>query len=89
MEFLKPARAQFQPVVEETMDDARFEDLPAWRKAMDLAVLVHRVSGEPEFVQETVLREEAVKTAITIPSRVAEGLRSITSWPLAGLRAAR
>jgi four helix bundle protein len=57
------------------MDDARFEDLPPWRKAMDLAVLVHRVSGEPEFVQETILREEAVKTAITIPSRVAEGLR--------------
>jgi four helix bundle protein len=52
---------------------ARFEDLIAWRKAMELAVDVYRLTRDQPFVRDFALCAQIHRAAISVPSNIAEG----------------
>jgi four helix bundle protein len=51
----------------------RFEDLVAWKRAMDLAVHVHAISREGEFARDFALRNQITRAGISVPANIAEG----------------
>jgi four helix bundle protein len=51
----------------------RFEDLVAWKRAMDLAVRIHALSHQGEFARDFALREQITRAGISVPANIAEG----------------
>ena len=54
-------------------DIKSFRDLLVWQKAMDLSVFVYRTAREMPRHEQLVLGHQLRKTAISVPSNVAEG----------------
>jgi four helix bundle protein len=51
---------------------ARFEDIPAWQKAMELAIEIRRLL--PLFErEEEPLAQELARSSVAVPSRIARG----------------
>ncbi|HVE69872.1 MAG TPA: four helix bundle protein [Thermoanaerobaculia bacterium] len=51
----------------------RFEDLIAWEKAMDFAVLVYELTRQRPFSRDFALADQSHRAAISVPSNIAEG----------------
>ena len=50
-----------------------FKDLKVWQKAKDLAVRVYKLTDEGKFFKDFELKGQVRKSAVSIPSNVAEG----------------
>lgn len=50
-----------------------FKDLLVWQKSKDLAVLIYKITNQGEFKKDYGLRDQIRKSAVSVPSNVAEG----------------
>jgi len=68
----------------------RFEDLPVWQAAIDLAVRVFEITRERFFAQPGDLRSQLRRAALSVSNNIAEGFeRGSTAELLAFLYIAR
>ena len=51
----------------------QFEDLPVWRKAIDLAYRVHTLSNAGMFQKYKGLRDQIERAALSVSNNIAEG----------------
>jgi four helix bundle protein len=51
----------------------RFEDLPVWKAAMDLAVRVFALTEDPAFSGPGDVRDQIRRAALSISNNIAEG----------------
>jgi four helix bundle protein len=50
-----------------------FQELKVWQRAKDLAVSIHRVIESASFARDYCLKDQMWRSAISIPSNIAEG----------------
>ncbi len=50
-----------------------FEDLECWKDGVSLAVQIYRISNQGELAKDFGLRDQIRKSAVSIPSNIAEG----------------
>jgi four helix bundle protein len=50
-----------------------FQKLKVWRRAKDLAVSIHRIIEQAPFTRDYCLKDQMWRSAISIPSNIAEG----------------
>ena len=55
------------------MQYKRFEDLPVWQKAKDLAVQIYKVTQHGKLAKCYSLVEQIRKSAVSVSSNIAEG----------------
>lgn len=68
----------------------RFEDLPCWKTAMELALLVYSMTRNPFFSQPGDLCDQIRRAALSVGNNIAEGFeRGSTAELLAFLYIAR
>ena len=68
----------------------RFEDLPVWQAAMELAREVHRITRDRFFTQPGDLRDQLRRAALSVSNNIAEGFeRGSTAELIAFLYIAR
>jgi four helix bundle protein len=68
----------------------RFEDLPVWKAAIELAVPVYDLTGQADFRGHGSLRDQIERAAVSASNNVAEGFgRGTTAELLAFLYIAR
>ena len=51
----------------------RFEDLPVWNEAIDLAVQVYDLTSKQEFASRYSLRDQIERAAVSVSNNIAEG----------------
>jgi len=51
----------------------KFQDFKVWQRAKDLAVSMHKLTGEGPFGKDWALRDQIRRAAVSIPSNIAEG----------------
>jgi four helix bundle protein len=51
----------------------RFEQLPAWQLAIDLAVGTYEMTDAPEFKKRYSLRDQIERAAVSVSNNIAEG----------------
>ena len=72
------------------MKYARFEELPAWKAAFDLAAGAYRLTRRRFFTQPGDLRDQLRRAALSVSNNIAEGFeRGLTAELLAFLYIAR
>ena len=72
------------------MKYTRFEDLPVWQKAVELARAVYDMARAPAFRAHPGLRDQLERAALSVSNNIAEGFeRGTTSELLAFLYIAR
>lgn len=68
----------------------RFEDLPCWKSASDLALRVYALTRDPFFAQPGDLRDQIRRASLSVSNNIAEGFeRGSTAELLAFLYIAR
>ena len=68
----------------------RFEDLPVWQAAMELAREIYRLTRDRFFTQPGDLRDQLRRAALSVSNNIAEGFeRGSTAELLAFLYIAR
>ena len=50
-----------------------FKELLVWQKARDLAVEIYQITHQGQFKQDFGLRDQIRRSAISVPSNIAEG----------------
>ena len=50
-----------------------FQELKVWQRAKELAVFLYRFTGKGAFAKDWGLRDQIRRSAVSIPSNVAEG----------------
>lgn len=50
-----------------------FKELIVWQKARDLAVLIYKITNENEFKKDYGLKDQVRRSAVSVPSNIAEG----------------
>lgn len=60
----------------------RFEDLPVWREAIELAEAVYALTGGTEFDRQHSLRDQLQRAAVSVSNNVAEGFERGTTQEL-------
>lgn len=55
------------------MSSTNFKDLTIWSKSKDLAIRIYRITDAGEFSKDYGLRDQIRRSAISIPSNIAEG----------------
>jgi four helix bundle protein len=60
----------------------RFEDLPAWKAAIDLAVKIYAMTEKPPFRRKYSLRDQIERAALSISNNIAEGFERGTTQEL-------
>ena len=50
-----------------------FKQLLVWKRARDLAVDIYRVTGQGRLKQDYGLRDQMRRSAVSVPSNIAEG----------------
>jgi four helix bundle protein len=60
----------------------RFEDLPVWKAAVDLAVRIYELTGQPEFKGHYSLRDQLERATVSISNNIAEGFERGTTQEL-------
>ena len=53
-----------------------FESMDAWKAACRLVVAVHKATAEGEVSRDYAFRDHLRKSALSIPSNIAEGIRA-------------
>lgn len=51
----------------------RFEELPVWRAAIDLAIETYALTEKPLFSGHFSLRDQIQRAAVSISNNIAEG----------------
>jgi len=64
------------------MKYARFEELPVWLAATDLAVRVFALGGKPPLRRQRALRDQIERAAVSIGNNIAEGFERGTTQEL-------
>lgn len=54
----------------------RFEDLQVWKESIELSITIYQNTLSEKLNKDFVLREQIRKSAISIPSNIAEGFES-------------
>jgi len=60
----------------------RFEDLPAWKAAIDLSVKIYAMTEKPPFRRKYSLRDQIERAALSISNNIAEGFERGTTQEL-------
>jgi len=50
-----------------------FEDLPLWKSAKELAILIYKITSKGNFSRDSGLRDQIQRAAISVSSNIAEG----------------
>ena len=50
-----------------------FEDLPVWRTAKDLAILIYKVTSQGKISRDYGLKDQIQRAAVSVSSNIAEG----------------
>lgn len=67
---------------EATLKYKRFEELPVWRDAIELAVQVYDFTSKPPFRRRYSLRNQLERAAVSISNNAAEGFERGTTQEL-------
>jgi four helix bundle protein len=51
----------------------KFQELKVWQRAKDLAVSMHKLTGEGPFGKDWAFRDQTRRATVSIPSNIAEG----------------
>ena len=51
----------------------RFEDLPVWKAAIELAVKIYALTEKPPFRRRYSLRDQIERAAVSMSNNIAEG----------------
>ena len=51
----------------------RFKDLEVWKRSKELAVRIYRVTDEGAIKRDFSLRDQLRRSAVSVPSNIAEG----------------
>jgi 23S rRNA-intervening sequence protein len=57
----------------------RFEDLPVWRAAIELAVRVYELTAKPNFKGHADLKDQMERSSVSISNNIAEGFERGTT----------
>jgi four helix bundle protein len=57
----------------------RFEDLPVWNTAIELAVEIFALTSQPQFKGQHSLRDQLERAAVSISNNIAEGFERGTN----------
>ena len=57
----------------------RFEDLPVWNAAIDLAVAIYALTSKPELASHHGLRNQIERAAVSVSNNIAEGFERGTN----------
>lgn len=57
----------------------RFEELPVWNEAIELAVEVYALTSRPEFNSRYSLRDQIERAAVSVSNNIAEGFERGTN----------
>ena len=57
----------------------RFEDLPVWNSAIDLAVAIYALTSRPEFAAHHGLKDQIERAAVSVSNNIAEGFERGTN----------
>lgn len=60
----------------------RFEELPVWQAAIELAAAVYALTEEAQFRQRYPLRDQIERAAVSVSSNIAEGFERGTKQDL-------
>jgi len=60
----------------------RFEQLPVWQAAIDLAVEVYELTEKPAFQRRHSLRDQIERAAVSVSNNIAEGFERGTNQEL-------
>ena len=60
----------------------RFEELPVWNSAIELAVKVYELTSNPEFKNRYSLRDQLERAAVSVSNNIAEGFERGTNQEL-------
>jgi four helix bundle protein len=61
------------------MNYKRFEDLPVWNTAIDLAVEIYALTDRPQFTRRRNLRDQIERAAVSVSNNIAEGFERGTN----------
>ena len=57
----------------------RFEDLPVWNAAIELAVQIYELTSKPEFASRYSLKDQIERAAVSVSNNIAEGFERGTN----------
>src|SRR2546428_3645886 len=57
----------------------RFEELPVWNDAIDLAVQAYALTAKPEFNSQHSLKDQIERAAVSVSNNIAEGFERGTN----------
>src|SRR5215471_3646521 len=60
----------------------KFEDLPVWKSAIDLAVRLYALTASQEFRSQRSLRDQLERATVSISNNIAEGFERGTKQEL-------
>jgi four helix bundle protein len=60
----------------------RFEELPVWKAAIELAVQIHSLTDRAEFKSRYSLRDQIERAAVSVSNNIAEGFERGTTQEL-------
>src|SRR6188474_2813760 len=60
----------------------RFEDLPVWNSAIDLALRIFELTTRPEFNGRYSLKDQLERAAVSVSNNIAEGFERGTNKEL-------
>jgi four helix bundle protein len=61
---------------------SRFEQLPVWQAAIELAVQIYRLTSQPTFKSRYSLRDQLERAAVSVSNNIAEGFERGTTKEL-------
>src|SRR5713101_4529673 len=61
------------------MNYKRFEDLPVWNEAIELAVQVYALTSRPQFRSQRSLKDQIERAAVSVSNNIAEGFERGTN----------
>lgn len=64
------------------MKYSRFEDLPVWKAAIELAVQVYHLTSRPAFKSRYSLKDQIERAAVSVSNNIAEGFERGTTQEL-------
>lgn len=64
------------------MKYSRFEELPVWKAAIELAVQIYQLTGRPAFKSRYSLRDQIERAAVSVSNNIAEGFERGTTQEL-------
>jgi four helix bundle protein len=64
------------------MKYSRFEELPVWKAAIELAVRVYHLTGQPSFKHQYSLKDQIERAAVSVSNNISEGFERGTTQEL-------